>query len=158
MARVHRTKTGRVVYNRKPHLFKPKDAARILRDAIESNLKYLVITYKSPYFLNQIAWLEVQRFMDFGADWNFIPRDLVEAEPGELTPVQQYAMDMAWRVASIMGVPDWVEYLTDMFVSEFAYGQYSANFTISPRLASIITESLRRPRKSEEEIYGSLFK
>jgi hypothetical protein len=148
------TRTGRVVYNRKTHMFNERAAARITRSAL--NFHHIDMFVWEGYGLSkadEYAKYYFRDFVDFASRWNFFPRSMIY-ESNDESPVEDYAFALALKLAGYMGLSDLASEIAEFIYNEFLSGQFSSSFKINPWFASSIIMSVGQNTKTEGELYG----
>lgn len=149
------TRTGRVVYNRKTHIFTERDAARITRRALDfPRMRYWVWTGYGLSRMDEAAKYNFQSFCDYAGRWNFFPKSMIREEWDD-SPVQDFAAMIAFRIAGQMGAPDWAVDIASILYSAFVSGHFSSSFKLDPAFSSMIVQGVRQNTRTEGEIYGS---
>jgi len=149
-----RTRTGRVVYNRKPHFFSGRDAARVTRQALNfPDIDIMVWTGYGLSKMDEYAKFNFQSFCDWAGAWNFLPKSMITWSWDE-SPVEDYAYEVASKIAGWLGVPDSVLELAGWIYGEFISGRFSGAFTIRPEYIASIVRGANQNTKFEGEIYG----
>lgn len=145
------TKKGRVVYNRKPHYFTQRDAARVTRQALN------FIPWDSRYWvsMNAYALTYLPRFLDYAAKHNFFPMETMFYWEWEKPPNQLMADYITREIAGYIGVP---EELTDVAIKigeAILYSQWMPALKLKPGYAQLIVDACRNAGTiREEDIYG----
>jgi hypothetical protein len=149
-----RTRTGRVVYNRKPHLFSGRDAARVTRQALDFlRYSYGVWTGEGLSKKDVYSVYHFQKFCDWAGAWNFFPESMIE-EVGNESEIEDYAVELGFKIASWLGLPDFAVDLGSWFYGEFISGKFSASFKVKREFSSMIVMGVKKNTKTEGELYG----
>lgn len=105
IATIHRTATGRVVYNRRPHLFRYRDVMRIAKavSPLPEDIPYILLTLQRCY----------QDLAAAGADAVAIARGFVKLP--QLAEVEIALQALAFLLGF---VADWSESVVEAFLSK----------------------------------------
>jgi hypothetical protein len=144
------TRKGRVVYNRRPHIFSQRDAARVVRHALNFP------PYQPATGLEQYADYTYRTFLEFSFRFNFLPMYRMFYQDWEKDPDTVLAEKIGSYVAASLGLGGEFYDKIVLGVRDLIFGSpYHAVMKLKPEFASIITSiAYATGTIYEEEIYG----
>jgi len=143
------TRTGRVVYNRKPHIFTERDAARIVRGALNFP------DYNFQSGMQAYADMTWRSFVNWSFRYNFWPMHRMFYTELEENPDAILARQIAGYVASYLGVPEVVVTLGEALRDFLMGSQWHEVIKLKPYFSSIIVNAaFEAGTIYEEDIYG----
>lgn len=143
------TRTGRIVYNRKPHHFTERDAARTVRSALNFP------PYNFTSGMQAYADINWRNFLDWSFRYNFWPMHRMFYTDLEKSPDAILAEQIAHWVAAKLGVPEMIVELGEGLRDLIFGSQFHEVIKLKPYFASIIVQSAWQAGTIfQEDIYG----